>query len=108
MLDLAIRNGTVVTNGLAFNGDVGIADGRIAGVWRGQSAPESEQDVDASGMIVMPGAIDAHFHTQTGEEFFANRADDMHTATVSAAMSGITTVIPFVFGDPGVRIERYL
>lgn len=108
MLDLVLRGGTIVTNRVSFVGDVGVKGDQIAGVWRGQAAPEAYETVDATGMIVMPGAIDAHFHTRTGEEFFANRADDMHTATVSAAMSGITTVIPFVFGDPGQPIVESL
>src|SRR5437879_6021412 len=98
MLDTLIRNGTVVTPSGSFAGHVGLKDGRVAGLWRGDQAPAADHTYDAAGSIVMPGAIDAHFHTQTGEEFFANRADDMYSATISAAMGGVTTVIPFVFG----------
>ena len=101
MLDLLIRGGTVVTDGVRLTVDVGILDGRVAGLWSAGEAIEAHDVVDASGKIVMPGGIDAHFHTNTGWAQQAVKADDLHTATVTAAAGGITTVVPFVWGDSG-------
>ena len=60
------RNGWVVTMdetiGDIENGDVLIEGDRIAAVGRALRA-EADEVVDASGMIVMPGLVNAHMHT---------------------------------------------
>ena len=61
--NLLIRNATVltVTNGTLENTDILIRSGDIAQIGRGLS--EGGADViDATGMFVMPGIIDAHSH----------------------------------------------
>src|SRR2546423_14589066 len=63
---LLIRNGFVVSMdpevGEIPNGDVLVEDGKIAEIGRGLEASEAEQ-IDATGMIVMPGFVDTHRHT---------------------------------------------
>jgi N-acyl-D-amino-acid deacylase len=64
MLDLIIKNGYVVdgTGNPRFRADVGIADGKIALV--GDLADEkSTKVIDAKGLIVCPGFIDMHSHS---------------------------------------------
>ncbi len=62
--DLFISNATVltVTNGTVENGDVLIQEGRIADVGTNLRAPRGVRAIDASGMYLMPGIIDAHSH----------------------------------------------
>ena len=72
-LDLAIRGGTVVTAGGRRQADIGIRDGRIASVGEADGA---KQTIDATGLFVLPGAIDVHTHLRlpTGSDpdrFFA-------------------------------------
>ena len=61
--DLLIRGGTVIdgTRAPRFDADVAIAGGRIAAIGdlQGHAA---HQVVDAQGLIVAPGFIDAHTH----------------------------------------------
>ena len=61
--DLAIRGGTVVDGtGLPrIRADVGIKNGRVAMV-SGRIAAGGAKELDASGCIVAPGAIDLHTH----------------------------------------------
>ncbi len=59
--DLILRNGTLASTLSLRTRDIGIADGRIAAV--GPSLPgTARQELDASGLHVFPGVIDAHVH----------------------------------------------
>ena len=60
--DLVIRGGTVVdgTGGQPFEADVGVKDGRIAGV--GRIAGSGAEEIDARGQVVTPGFVDIHTH----------------------------------------------
>jgi len=64
-LDYLIKGGLIIDGSgrPGFLGDVGIKDGRI--VFVGKEAPRSAADVvvDAKGLIVTPGFIDSHSHT---------------------------------------------
>jgi cytosine/adenosine deaminase-related metal-dependent hydrolase len=63
---LVIRNGFVVSMdpevGDVPNCDVLVEDGKIVEIGRGLSVSDAEE-VDAAGMIVMPGFVDTHRHT---------------------------------------------
>ena len=62
--DVIIRNGTIVdgTGGLpAYRGDVAITDGKIAMI-SGRIRASAKKEVDATGCIVAPGAVDLHTH----------------------------------------------
>jgi N-acyl-D-amino-acid deacylase len=62
-----IRGGTVVdgTGAPAFRGDVALAGGRIARVSREPLDPaHAEHVIDAAGLVVAPGFIDAHAHVE--------------------------------------------
>jgi len=62
MHDLVIRNATVVdgTGGERFEGDVAIDNGHVAEV--GQVAGKGKEEIDASGLLAMPGWVDVHTH----------------------------------------------
>lgn len=91
-LDLVIRGGTVVTPTGTRTCDVGVRDGRIAALGNGLSG---NRTIDASGKLVLPGGVDSHCHIEQLSSFGILCADDFHSATVSAAFGGTTTVIPF-------------
>ena len=71
MTHLLVKNATLLTMdpqlGDIAGGDVLIEDDRIAAVGPRLTAPAGTETIDASGMIVMPGLVNAHQHTwQTG------------------------------------------
>jgi len=61
---MLIRNATVltVTNGTLEESDILVRDGRIAQIGKGLATPVGGETIDATGMYVMPGIIDAHSH----------------------------------------------
>ncbi|HEV7914498.1 MAG TPA: D-aminoacylase, partial [Albitalea sp.] len=61
--DLLIRNADIVdgTGAPRFEGDVGVRAGRIARIGKLRSA-SADIDIDAVGLVVAPGFIDAHTH----------------------------------------------
>ena len=62
MLDLIIRNGTIVdgTGAAPFKGDIGVSDNKIVAV--GAVFGPARRELDAAGMIVTPGWVDIHTH----------------------------------------------
>ena len=62
--DVLIQNATVitVTNGTLDDTDILVRDGKITDIGQDLSAPSGVETVDATGMFVMPGIIDAHSH----------------------------------------------
>ena len=97
MLDLVIAHGTLVTAEATFCADLGIQGERIASIGRQLTGREV---IDATGMLVLPGAIDEHVHLQMPVGEFTS-SDDFYTGTVAAACGGTTTVIDFAEPKPG-------
>jgi dihydropyrimidinase len=102
MFDLTLRNATVATASDTFEGDIGVADGRIAAIGKGL-AP-GMRDIDASGKLVLPGGVDSHCHVEQLSSTGKICADDFYTATVAAAFGGTTTIIPFAAQHRGNSI----
>jgi len=65
--DLIIKNGRIIdgSGNPWYAADVGIRDGRIAAIGRLDSG-QSRRVLDARGMIVAPGFIDGHTHSEGG------------------------------------------
>ena len=63
MFDLLIRNGTIIngTGSPSFYGDIGITDGKITKIGKGLTG--AKQVIEADGLVVTPGFIDSHSHS---------------------------------------------
>ena len=87
--DLVIRGGTAATAADVFRTDIGVRAGRIAAL--AIDLPAGRREIDANGLLVLPGGIDAHCHLDqpTGDELVM--ADDFASGTRSAACGGTTT-----------------
>jgi len=100
MHDLAIRNATVVTSLAARRLDIGIDGETIAALGEGLTG---RRTIDADGLLVFPGVIDAHTHMNLPVAG-TRSSDDFYTGTVAAAFGGVTTVIDFTVGSPQTSI----
>jgi dihydropyrimidinase len=91
--DLVIRGATVVTPGHREAADIGIADGQIAQLG---GAMTGERELDAGGLLAIPGGIDAHTHL--AHRGLADRldfpiwVDDFWSGSRAAIAGGITTI----------------
>ena len=61
---ICIQNGTIhnAVQRDAFVGDILIEDGKIAQIGRELAVPQGVRVIDASGLSVYPGFVDAHSH----------------------------------------------
>lgn len=89
MFDLAIKNGMVVKSDQMILADVYIQDGKIRAICDHGSHMEAKEVKDASGMLLFPGAVDAHMHVGEYQADF----EEMDTSTAAAAVGGVTCVI---------------
>lgn len=91
LFDLVIKNGFVVdgTGKPGFNADVAVKDGRIAIV--GSTTEYAARTIDAEGLVVSPGFIDIHSHTD--ELVIANPTCE------SKLTQGVTTEVSGNCGD---------
>src|SRR5436853_2035683 len=102
--ELVIRNGTVAPAADTTSCDVGVRNGTIVALGQGLAA--GTRDIDASGRLVLPGAIDSHCHIEQKSSAGVMCADDFYSATVSAAFGGTTTVIPFAAQHRGQSLRQ--
>jgi dihydropyrimidinase len=103
---LVIRSGDVVSAAGVQRADVLIEGETIAAVGD-FNAPEGAEIVDATGLYVIPGAVDAHTHLDM--EVGATRSsDDFTSGTLAAACGGTTTVIDFATAYRGESASQGL
>ena len=102
--DLVVRGGTIVTPGRREVADIGVRAGRIAQLG---GAMTGQDELDARGLLVVPGGIDAHVHLVCAAlaEAIGQRepiwVDDFWTGSLAAIAGGITTVGNMTFALPG-------
>jgi dihydroorotase len=96
-VDLVISGGTIVTESAAFPASVAIADARIVAVGTDSAMPSAAETLDARGLHVLPGAIDAHVHIR--EPGYTHK-EDWATGTAAAACGGVTTIFDMPNTNP--------
>ncbi|MGC6329776.1 dihydroorotase [Rhizorhabdus sp. FW153] len=84
--DLILKNGTVWTVGGPIAADVGVKDGRIAGIGVTGDAGET---IDCTGLDVLPGVIDSQVHFR---EPGLETKEDLESGSRSAVLGGVTAV----------------
>eukprot|EP00040_Diaphanoeca_grandis_P021482 m.114488 g.114488 ORF g.114488 m.114488 type:complete len:524 (+) comp28355_c0_seq3:228-1799(+) len=93
--DLVIRGGEVCTASEVFRADVGIKNGIVQNV--GLHLPKGGKEIDAHGMLVLPGGVDTHCHIEQTRELGGplSCGELFDTGTTSAACGGTTTTLSF-------------
>ena len=84
--ELIIRKASIVNADARTEGDIRIRGEKIAEIGRNLPAGSGAREIDASGMVVLPGGIDPHVHP--GQNFTAESA--------AALAGGVTTISTMV------------
>src|SRR3984893_3694482 len=106
-MNTLIRNGTVVTARDTTAADILIEGETIREVRPGISQQAAEKIIDASGMYVIPGGIDAHTHLDM--PFGGTTSSDhFEPGTRAAAFGGTTTIVDFAIQPRGTRMRDAL
>src|ERR1700761_475482 len=101
-----IQDGTVVTAERTEKVDILIEGGTVAEV-RANIDPAGHTVVNATGLFVLPGGIDAHTHMDMPFGGTVS-ADDFLTGTRAAAIGGTTTIVDFAIQAKGTRMRDAL
>ncbi len=96
---------TIIKNGVIYagdgkppvEGDIAIRDGRIAAIGKDLGG-QAELVLDAGGMVVSPGFIDIHTHTDTNL-FDAPKGDSRIFQGITTDLGGNCGYCPFVYSD---------
>ncbi len=86
IFDIVIKNGKIIdgAGNPWYRADIGIKDGKIYRIWQSEKA-NTNKEMDATDMVVCPGFIDPHSHSDVAT-FFDNRLP-------STVRQGITTSV---------------
>ena len=99
-MEMLIKGGTVINYNGRCKADVRVENGVITETGPELSGETAGKIIDARGLLVLPGAIDAHTHLEMkmGRTF---SADSYETGTRAAACGGVTTVFDYTLQENG-------
>lgn len=105
-MSLLIKNGTLVTATDTFESDIFVNGEKIECIGKNLNL-KADRTIDAKGMYVMPGGIDAHTHLDL-PFMGTSSSDDFETGTVAALHGGTTTIIDFAIQSHGDTLNNAL
>jgi len=96
-VDTLIRGARVALESGIQRLDVGLRDGRIVALVADAAGIQAPETIDARGKLLLPGAIDIHFHCRAPA--YPERGD-FATESRAAAAGGVTTIFEMPISKP--------
>jgi allantoinase len=103
--DLIIHSGTLVSEGASSVLDLAIDGEFISAVGPQGSLGPAKERIDASGQLVLPGLVDAHFHCRAPSH---PERGTFESESKAAAAGGVTTVLEMPVSDPACSTPEVL
>ncbi len=98
-----IKNGNIITAADNYVADIFIEGETISAIGKNLSV-KAEVEIDATGLLVFPGAVDPHVHLEM--PFMGTySSDNYETGTRAALYGGTTTVIDFILQTQGQSLQ---
>ena len=108
-VDLLITGGEVITHTERRHANVAIRQGKVAALLDPHAAlPKAQRKIDASGLYVLPGAIDPHTHIGGATKVVGSLAAAMKVCTRALAIGGTTTVMEMIPPTKGLSLRAGL
>ncbi len=104
-MDLVIRNATVVNEGKIFSADVLIRDGFIQRIAPQISVSGNHEELDATGLHLLPGIIDDQVHFR---EPGLTHKGNIHSESRAAAAGGVTSFMEMPNTVPNTLTQELL
>ena len=98
--EIIVRNGLIVTAEGRMEADVRIRGETIAEIGRDLASSAGAREIDASGMLLLPGAVDTHTHLNPempDPPRPKGNQDDYVSGSAAAFAAGATTISNFIF-----------
>jgi dihydroorotase len=105
MSNYLIKNAQVVNEGKTFTSDVLIKNGRIEKIASTIDVPYKIEEIDATGMFLIPGAIDDQVHFR--EPGLTHKAN-IYTEAKAAVAGGVTSFMEMPNTNPPVFTQELL
>ena len=103
---LLIKNGNIITATDNYTADIFIEGETISAIGKNLNV-QADKEIDATGMLVMPGGVDPHVHLDM--PFMGTySSDNYETGTRAALYGGTTTVIDFILQTQGKSLQSAL
>ncbi|MBO0479892.1 allantoinase AllB [Vagococcus fluvialis] len=104
MLDLKIKNGLVILEETAIQTEIGVKNGKIVQI--GQDLGEANETIDASGLVVSPGMVDAHVHISDPGGGFRDFWEGYETGTNACAKGGVTSFMEMPLNQVPATVNK--
>lgn len=104
MYDLLIKNGQVILENETKIVNIGIKDGKFAYI--GNEEIKAKETINAMGLVVSPGMVDAHVHLSEPGGSVRNLWEGYETGTKAAAKGGVTTIIEMPLNQLPATIDK--
>jgi dihydroorotase len=102
--DLLLKGGTLVLPAGLVQADIGVRGGRIATL-APEAGAEAAEVIDARGLHVLPGLIDAHTHLRDPAQA---AVESIPTGTKAAVLGGLAAVFDMPNGNPSITTLAHL
>ncbi len=99
--ELKIKSNRVYRKGEFKELEIGVKDGRVAGV--GLDLPPGKKEENFGNNMVIPGVIDGHVHFR---EPGGTEKEDFRSGSRAAARGGVTTVVDMPNNEPPIKTAK--
>lgn len=100
-----LRNGTIINEGKKFVADIYISNGRIEKIANQISLTEKVEEIDATGLFILPGCIDDQVHFR---EPGLTHKGNIFTESRAAVAGGITSFMEMPNTVPNALTQELL
>ena len=100
-----IKNGTIINEGKQITADILISKGKIEKIASQIACQEAVNEIDASGLYILPGCIDDQVHFR---EPGLTRKGNIYTESRAAVAGGITSFMEMPNTVPNALTQALL